>query len=50
LSSLIVGAELLTLAPGASWQVGPPFGSGAPEARPLTVQWTATTSHAWEVS
>ena len=36
-----MGAELLTLAPRARVPVGLPDGSGAPEARPLTVQWTA---------
>ena len=36
-----MGAEWLTLAPGARFPVGLPYGSGAPEARPLTVQWTA---------
>ena len=49
----VVGSELLTLAPGARVQKGLPVGSGAPEARPLTVQWTAglldeQTSHARE--
>ena len=34
-------AEWLTLAPGARVPVGLPDGSGAPESRPLTVQWTA---------
>ena len=36
-----MGAEWLTLAPGARVPLGLPHGSGAPEARPLTVQWTA---------
>jgi hypothetical protein len=38
---LVYWAEWLTLAPGARVPVGLPVGSGAPEARPLTVQWTA---------
>ncbi len=37
----LVGAEWLTRAPGARVPVGLPDGAGEPEARPLTVQWTA---------
>ena len=36
-----MGAEWLTLAPGARVPAGLPYWSGVPEARPLTVQWTA---------
>ena len=35
-------AAWLTLAPGARVPVGLPVGSGAPEVRTLTEQWTAT--------
>jgi hypothetical protein len=37
----IVRAELLALAPGARCRLGRSVGSGAPQAGPLTMQWTA---------